>query len=387
VEPVRAEPVRAKVEPVRSKAEPVRAKDDPRYALVINDPQPLESAGDVWASAAEMATVGIFVLFLVVCLYLARPILLPILTALLIGTTFGPVVKHARGYGISPWITAIVLVLSMIAAAGLAVTLLAGPAGEWISRAPDIGASIKQKLYVFDRPLAALTELQATLMPPPAGPAVAVEPSKIALVQPVVEFVTPALAQIVVFFATLLFVLAGQMEFRRYTASLFASREAKLRFLRIANDIEGNLASYVAVVTAINLALGLLVGLGAVAFGFSNPIIFGVAAMFLNYIPYIGPACMAIMLLAVGLVTFPTLGYALLPPAAFVALTTLEGHFVTPTILGQRLTLNPLAVFLALAFWTWLWGAMGAFLAVPLLIVALVIFDHLFPSDDIKLPG
>jgi predicted PurR-regulated permease PerM len=96
---------------------------------------------------------------------------------------------------------------------------------------------------------------------------------------------------------------------------------------------------------------------------------------------------MAIMLLAVGLVTFPTLGYALLPPAAFVALTTLEGHFVTPTILGQRLTLNPLAVFLALAFWTWLWGAMGAFLAVPLLIVALVIFDHLFPSDDIKLPG
>ena len=109
------EPVRA--EPVRAKAEPVRAKDDPRYALVINDPQPLESAGDVWASAAEMATVGIFVLFLVVCLYLARPILLPILTALLIGTTFGPVVKHARGYGISPWITAIVLVLSMIAAA------------------------------------------------------------------------------------------------------------------------------------------------------------------------------------------------------------------------------------------------------------------------------
>jgi hypothetical protein len=109
--------------------------------------------------------------------------------------------------------------------------------------------------------------------------------------------------------------------------------------------------------------------------------------MVLNYIPYIGPACMALMLLAVGLVTFPTLGYALLPPAAFVALTTLEGHIITPTVLGRSLTLNPLAVFLALAFWTWMWGPMGAFLAVPLLIVALVIVSHVFPSDDVKLPG
>jgi predicted PurR-regulated permease PerM len=89
----------------------------------------------------------------------------------------------------------------------------------------------------------------------------------------------------------------------------------------------------------------------------------------------------------IGLVTFPTLGYALLPVAAFVTLTTLEGHFITPTILGRRLTLNPLAVFLALAFWTWLWGPMGAFLAVPLLIVGLVIVGHVLPSDDIKLPG
>jgi predicted PurR-regulated permease PerM len=364
----------------------VRASLEPRYGLAINDPKPVESAEDVWTSAAQMATVGIFVLILVICLYFSRPILLPILAALLIGSTLAPIVKRARKHGIPPWITALFLVLMMMAVAGLAVTVLAGPVGEWIGRAPEIAATVKQKLYVLDRPLAALRELQNTLMPA-AGPAVAVEPSKIAMVTPVVEFITPALAQIVLFFATMGFVLAGQMEFRRYTASLFAGREAKLRFLRIANDIEGNLASYVAVVTVINIGLGILVTLGAWSFGFSNPIIFGVAAMLLNYIPYIGPACMALILLAVGLVTFPTLGHALLPPAAFVALTTLEGHIITPTVLGRSLTLNPLAVFLALAFWTWMWGPMGAFLSVPLLIVALVIFGHLFPSDDIKLPG
>jgi predicted PurR-regulated permease PerM len=109
--------------------------------------------------------------------------------------------------------------------------------------------------------------------------------------------------------------------------------------------------------------------------------------MVLNYIPYIGPACMVVILLGIGLISFPSLGYALVPPAAFVVLTTLEGHVVTPAILGRQLVLNPLAVLIALAFWTWLWGPMGAFLAVPFTIIGLVTIGHLFPSDESKLPG
>ena len=108
--------------------------------------------------------------------------------------------------------------------------------------------------------------------------------------------------------------------------------------------------------------------------------------MALNYIPYIGAACMTLILLGIGLVTFPSLGYALAPPAAFVAVATIEGQFITPTVLGHRLTLNPLMVLLALAFWAWLWGPLGAFLAVPLTIVGLVTLHHLFPPDESKLP-
>jgi predicted PurR-regulated permease PerM len=95
---------------------------------------------------------------------------------------------------------------------------------------------------------------------------------------------------------------------------------------------------------------------------------------------------MTVILLGVGLVTFPSLGYALVPPAAFVAVATIEGQFITPTVLGRRLTLNPLAVLLAIAFWAWLWGPMGAFLAVPLTVVFLVTMTHLFPPDESKLP-
>jgi predicted PurR-regulated permease PerM len=81
------------------------------------------------------------------------------------------------------------------------------------------------------------------------------------------------------------------------------------------------------------------------------------------------------------------LAFACAPPATFVALATIEGQFITPAVLGRRLTLNPLVVLLALAFWSWIWGPMGTFLAVPLTIVGFVTLHHLFPPDESRLPG
>ena len=363
----------------------LRAQREKRDALVINDPQPIASLADLWEQAAQMATVGIFVLFAVSCLYFCRPIVLPVLAAVLIGTTFAPLLKFASRHGVSPWVTSIVIVALMGAGAALAVTLLAAPISQWIGKAPEIGASIKERLYVFDRPLAAFQELEAALRP--AATTVAVESSNISMVTPLAAAITPAVAESVLFFATLIFYMAGQMKFRRSLAAFFATRDGRLRFIRITNDIEHNLASYVAIVTVINAALGAIVAGGAWLLGLPSPIILGVLAMLLNYIPYLGPACVAFILFAVGFVTFPSLGQAVIAPASFIVLTTLEGQFITPTVLGRRLTLNPLAVFLAIAFWGWLWGPMGAFLAVPLLIATLVTVGHIFPSDEGKLPG
>jgi predicted PurR-regulated permease PerM len=96
---------------------------------------------------------------------------------------------------------------------------------------------------------------------------------------------------------------------------------------------------------------------------------------------------MFVILTVVGLITFSTMGAGLIAPLAFVGLTFLEGHFITPTIIGRRLELNALAVFIALAFWTWLWGPMGGFLSSPLLIVALILRDHLSPPTSPQLPS
>jgi predicted PurR-regulated permease PerM len=341
---------------------------------------------DVWSSAAQMATIGIFVILLGATFYFCRPILLPVLAAVVVGMTLAPLVKAAARHGLPPWLTAVVLGVVLIAAVGATATWLSTPVTEWIAKAPEIGAIIKQKLYVFDRPLAALRTLQESVMPSSGG-SVAVESSHFAIVTPVVAFLTPAVAELILFFTVLIFFLATQMDFRRYMVSFFTTRDAKLTFLRISNDIEEYLASYLAMVTAINFGVGVITAVGAWLFGLPNPLLFGIMAMVLNYIPYIGPACMVVVLLGVGLVSFPSLGYALLPPAAFVALTTMEGHLITPAILGRRLVLNPLGVLLALAFWTWLWGPMGAFLAVPLMIMGFVTLQHLFPPDESKLPG
>jgi predicted PurR-regulated permease PerM len=167
---------------------------------------------------------------------------------------------------------------------------------------------------------------------------------------------------------------------------MFGNRDTKLRFLKIMRDIERNLAGYLTVVTFINTGLGIVVALGAFLIGLPNPVIFGVLAALLNYVPYVGPGVMVIVLFGVSLVTFPSIGQALVAPVGLIALCTVEGHFVTPAIVGRRLTLNPLLVFLALAFWTWMWGPLGAFLAVPLSIIGLVIFNHLVPDDDVRLP-
>jgi predicted PurR-regulated permease PerM len=351
------------------------------HELTITDPRPLNSVNNAWASAA---IVGIFLLLFGAFLYVGRPILMPIFAAAVLALTLAPVIKGAKRFGIPTWVTAIVILLLGLGFVSLAAMALARPVSEWIGRAPEIGASIRDKLAVLDEPMAALHQLETSLFGDSAGVNMSMPASTVVL--PVVAFVTPAAGELVVFFTTLLFFLIGEIELRNQLVALFGDRDAKLRFLKIMRDIEHNLAGYLAVVTAVNIGVACIVSLGAWLIDLPNPLIFGFLAGLLNYVPYIGPAVMVVVLFGVGLVTFPSLAHALVAPLGLVALTTLEGHVITPTIIGRRLTLNPLLVFLALAFWTWMWGPLGALLAVPLSIIGLVIVNHLFPSEDVRLP-
>jgi len=360
-----------------------------KLSLDVHDPKPFERIEDFWRASAQAATIVMCVLMFGTFLYLARPVLLPVLCAFVVGLTFGPVIRWAAERGLPPWMMATGVVFLVIAAANVAVVMLATPAADMLKRAPELGAAFKEKLHIFDRPMLAWEQLRTTLGIE-AGKGFDFNPST--LLAGLVTVVTPAavqfLLQIVLFFGTLFFFIIGQASFRRYAVHLFSAREARLRALKILNDIEANLSSYLIVVTAINLALGIVTVAITWALGLPAPLLWGALAFGLNYIPYVGPAIMYVVLFVIGLMTYPTLLGALLPPAVFMAVTLVEGHFLTPLIVGRQvLQIHPLAIFLGIAFWAWMWGPLGAFLATPILILARVVLDHLYPREAADLPG
>jgi predicted PurR-regulated permease PerM len=173
---------------------------------------------------------------------------------------------------------------------------------------------------------------------------------------------------------------------RRHVVLFFPTQENRLRALRILNEIEESLTRYLATTGAINFCLGFVVACASWAIGLPNPAMWGVLAFAFNFLPYVGPLIITIALFVAGLVVFPSLGHALIAPACFVGLATLEGHFITPNIVGRQLALSPVLVFVGLVFWTWLWGPMGALLATPLVIVGTVIVDDFLPKNGVELP-
>jgi predicted PurR-regulated permease PerM len=361
-----------------------RGMREPGFSLAVTDPQPMPEVARFWRTAAQSATIGMFIILLVVALSLARPVLLPVASAFVVTMMLGPLSARAESHKIPSLLSAIVLWLLVIAVCYGVIILLGAPAVDWIGKAPEIGRSVQEKLHVLDRPLAALQEMRDALLPSDKKGSLGVD--IMSFVQPALLVVTPAIGQTFIFFGTLFFMLLGRSQLRRVVVAFFDEREARLRTLKIMNDIEHNLTGYLSVVAVINVAVGICGGVAAWVAGLPDPLAWAVLGFILNFIPYIGALIVEVAMFMVGLVTFPTLTHALLAPLLFLALATLEGHFVTPSIIGHRLTLNPLTVFLSLVFWTWLWGPVGAFLAVPLLIMALVVIGHLFREDEPDLP-
>nr|WP_249127948.1 AI-2E family transporter [Bradyrhizobium lablabi] len=332
-----------------------------------------------------IALVGLLVIAVTAVLYVAKAFFLPVVAAFVVGTMLSPAAGFLERYKIPRAVGSVVIVLGVTALGVFIVGLISTPMIEWSGRLPELSARFKDKMHYFDRPLALWHELQSMLGS--SDPLASLQLPKVEWVQPALEFLSPTFAEFLLFFATLVMFIASWKDLRRALIMTFGDRTSRLRTLRILNEIEVHLGDYLITVTLINAGVGIATGLVCAAAGMPNPAGLGALAATLNYLPYIGPVAMFAVLVAVGIVALPTLSAAMVAPLAFMAITFLEGHFITPTIIGRRLALNALAVLLALAFWTWLWGPMGGFLSSPLLIVALILKEHLMPVDSPQLPG
>jgi predicted PurR-regulated permease PerM len=330
------------------------------------------------------ALMGLLVIAIVAVLYVGRAFFLPVVMAFVTGTMLSPAASFLERRKVPRSLGAMLIVITVTTMVAFVVALIASPAMEWSSRLPELGAQLKDKVHVFDRPLAVWQGMQTMLGGSDALPSF--QMPKFDWVQPTLEFLSPTFTEFLLFFVTLILFIASWRDLRRALIMNFGDHDARLRTLRIINEIEVHLGNYLLTVSLINIGVGVGAGIICALTGMPNPAGLGALAAALNFIPIIGPVAMFVVLVVVGLVAFPTLSGGLMAALAFGGLTFLEGHFVTPTIIGRRLELNALAVFIALAFWTWLWGPMGAFLASPLLIVALILKEHLAPADSPQLP-
>jgi len=337
------------------------------------------------ADVVAYALTGLLVISVIAVLYEAKAFFLPVVMAFVVGTMLSPAARLLERYRIPRALAAVLIVAAVCALVAFMIGLISSPLMEWSTRLPEVAARLKDKLHVFDRPLALWQDLQGMV-----GGASALTPfqmPKFDWVQPTIEFLTPTFTEFLLFIATLILFIASWKDLRRNLIMTFADHDVRLRTLRVLNEIEVHLGNYLLTVTLINAGVGTLTGIACMVAHMPNPAGLGALAATLNFIPIIGPVAMFVILAGVGIIALPTLSTAIVAPLAFAGIAFLEGHFVTPTIIGRRLALNALLVFLALAFWTWLWGPMGAFLSSPLLIVALIVKEKFAPAAGPQLPA
>lgn len=344
---------------------------------------------DHWQRASQVATVGLFVIALLWCAYVARPVIVPVVLAWVIATIALPVVKWLHERHVPRVVAAIGVTVALALVIMCLLALLSTPISIWLGRASEIGVLLQQKLRTMNEPLAALDEIRKTLNAIGAGAGqtvLKVEQQSDTMVTTIFTVVTPAVSQFVLCIGALVFYLVYQQRLRSALVYFLKDRETRLATLRAMSDVDEQMTTYFGTFTIVNVCLGLVTVLLAWFVGLPNPLLWGVLACVANYVPYIGPAMVVGTLAVAGLLTFSTLSEAVVAPLVFLGIVAVEGQFLTPALMGRRLELNPFAVFLAIAFTTWLWGPVGAFVAVPLLIALTVALGHALAEEKPELP-
>ncbi len=335
----------------------------------------------------SLALTGLVVLAAFYTLYFARAFFLPIVLALLLSFLLSPVVRGLKKLHIPNALGAALVVFGLLGSLGWGIYELAGPAYEWAQQAPRQMRRLERKLAEFKKPVQTMskaTQQVEKITQVGAGQ----EPRKVevqteTLGERMFSQATELFAGGTIMFILLFFLLASGDLFLRKLIRVLPSLADKKRAVEIARQIEQDVSTYLATITVINLVLGLAVWGLMRWIGVPNPLLWGVLAFVTNYIPYLGAILMIAVLAMVGFLTFDDTARSLMVPGAFVGLNLLESYLVTPMVLGHRLTLNPVVIFLGLTFWGWLWGITGALLAVPIMVVLKIICDRSEPLRSI----
>ena len=322
--------------------------------------------------------VGVFILMAFSAVYFARDLFLPIVIGVLIALTLSPVVRALTRLGVPAAPAAVLLILGAGSALGIGGYSLSGPVSELLYDLPRLGIEVRLKLDgmldTLKAAQAATEDVDNLTSGGETAQTVAIEqPGLLSLAAgTLLSFMSLTAAGLVL----AMFILAsGDLFYEKLVAALPTFSD-KRRAVKTVRDVERQISRYFLTITLINATLGLSIGLGLYAVDFDNAVLWGVLAFCLNFLPFVGAIIGGAVVAAFGLIASDSLFSGLLPAAIYLSLTTLEGHFLTPAVLGRRLELNTVSVFLTVLIWGWLWGIPGALMAVPFLVMVKVICDN-----------
>lgn len=322
---------------------------------------------------------GLLALAVLYTVYLAAAIVLPILVAALLALVLSPLAARLKRRGVSRGVAAAVVTAAVVAGTAWGIQMLATPAAEWIGRAPQSLSEIEHKLRPVREPVRQVMEATEQV----GRLAVADQPKSVVTVKQFdlgevfVVSLTQLVAQAVIVVVLLFFLLASGERLIARAARVPRSPKARRQVVAVARRVKQDVSVYLGLITLVNAGLGGVTALVMWALDMPTPALWGALAGLMNFIPYAGSMVTLSVLSVVGLLSFDDVWRGLLPALAFLGLTSFEADFVTPTVVGRRLTLPPMLVFLSLVVWGWMWGVIGALLAVPILVILKVLSDHL----------
>lgn len=337
--------------------------------------------------AAAWSVIGLFVIALFAVIETLSLILMPVTFAIVVGLILSRASARLSRSGIPTIVSGLILSAAFFVVSFLTVNALVEPLGNLADQAPSLLSQARDRIvpilshykWLNFTPQTFSGKVSVESLIENAGSVIAVARSN----------VVPLLIQTLIFFAALALFLAGRMELRQGLIMMFRRREKRLTAIRVFNAVEEVLGFYFATACLIYGGIGITVAVIAFAAGFAMPVLWGFLAFLSSFVPFLGFAVITLALALAGFLTHDTVFLALVPALAFFCIHMVAENLVVPSVMGKRLEINPFLVFLAILFWTWMWGAAGAMLALPVSLIVMTVVDELLIEEKHrpKLPG
>lgn len=333
----------------------------------------------------SMSVLLLAVLALMYTLYFAREFLLPIIFAILLNFLLSPVVRALRRFRVPTAAGAGIVILALLGLIGAGGYELTGPVQRWAADAPHTLATAEARLGKLVRPIeraSKTAEQVANAASATGAPTTGRKPTEVVVKGPslvarafgTTQHAVAALLEVVIL---LYFLLAAGDLFLQKLIKVLPEMGEKRTAVQIARETEASISTFLLTAALINLVEGAVVAGVMYLWGMPSPFLWGALVVVLEFIPYLGALTMVVILSVAALTVFDTVGHAMLVPASFMLINLVQGNFVSPLLLGHKLSLNPVALFIGLAFWFWVWGIPGAFIAVPMMATFKIFCDHI----------